>query len=134
MSTDDTPAPSSLELHAIGNSSSVCTGESDRIELDGSTRSIVLTHWGVTIGALLSNTMDAVFRTEDCCGRLATPATEYTTDPWPSGELMLGGRNPAEASRVGSSVPGSIDSNFHSTSPVFKSREPATRRIRLCPG
>src|SRR5947209_9805142 len=83
---------------------------------------MVFSQVGVLIGGFTSNTTVAVLA---ICVLLANPLFDITlksTLPWPSGEVLFGGRNPRVASCGVWPVAGSSELKRQVTSPVAKSR------------
>src|SRR5262245_54497269 len=94
----------------------------------------VLTHSGVSIGALVSNVIDARLRISVPVARPPFGITVKRTLPSPSGGLRFGGKKPAKGSSGRPPVAGSMEVNRQVRSPEPTSRLASIRTIRFFSG
>src|SRR5687768_4474012 len=112
------PEPVSVPDHPTVKLLELCVAASEPTRLDGLELSIVLSHSGVSIGALVSKMMLARLRIS---APVAIPSLGHTvksTCPSPSGAVTFGGRKPAVGSSVGSPVAGSSEVKRHVSRPL----------------
>src|SRR5207249_2731723 len=116
-----TPAPASVPVHCTVNVGEVCVAASESTWVAGGSRSIVLSHVGVAIGALVSNTTRAWFW---IAVPVANPLLGITVNimlPSPAGGAVFGGKKPVTGSSVSWPVLGSIEVKRQVTRPVLLS-------------